>query len=313
MTSLRHYDRENEFKDMTEERRRSHKTVVQDIGMTYGNGQLEISKGLGSWCQGLCHRPWLSKYLSVRLPYLSVELRSGRWDAHCSSWRPSKPLTTVLMLLCINLRCAQATPIHGTQESSFEDETHQYDRRSVDSTTWIPVVAVVGFVVLVAAGSFWRQRKRILNFFKSRPRSTSTSTRIANPDDGARVPLTAEQLAGTINNAGTGTGNVEVPRTRRTRRQRRTPSQRSTYSLPPYAKEPGEQELVVAQGPPEEDAPISQPLATVTQADEDPEVSTDSSDPQFPITPLDTSAELAPLMENDTTCDPAIDLSRIST
>lgn len=72
----------------------------------------------------------------------------------------------------------------------------------------------------------------------------------------APTELTAEQLAGTINNAGSGNQTTPNPntanggnatRTRRTRRARRTPSQISTHSLPAYAKEPGEQELVILQ------------------------------------------------------------------
>lgn len=60
--------------------------------------------------------------------------------------------------------------------------------------------------------------------------------------------LTADQLAGTINN-GAANANTTAPqpaaRTRRTRRPRRTPSQMSVTSLPAYNKEPGEQELVI--------------------------------------------------------------------
>ena len=58
--------------------------------------------------------------------------------------------------------------------------------------------------------------------------------------------LTAEEIAGT---AGTDQANAETAaRTnRRTGRNRRTPSQISTRSLPVYMKEPGELELVIIQ------------------------------------------------------------------
>jgi len=58
--------------------------------------------------------------------------------------------------------------------------------------------------------------------------------------------LTAEEVAGA---AATDQANAAaVARTeRRTRRNRRTPSQISTRSLPAYMKEPGEQELVIIQ------------------------------------------------------------------
>lgn len=58
--------------------------------------------------------------------------------------------------------------------------------------------------------------------------------------------LTADEIAGTAatNQAQT----ASVARTnRRTGRNRRTPSQISTRSLPAYMKEPGEQELVIIQ------------------------------------------------------------------
>ena len=50
--------------------------------------------------------------------------------------------------------------------------------------------------------------------------------------------LTAAQLAGP---------GAPVPRSSRRRRNRRTPSQISTRSLPIYMKEPGEQEIVIVR------------------------------------------------------------------
>ena len=62
---------------------------------------------------------------------------------------------------------------------------------------------------------------------------------------GVARELTAEQLAGAINGENRPT-NGTAPRTaRRPRRPRRTPSQMSVTSLPPYNKEPGEEELVI--------------------------------------------------------------------
>lgn len=162
--------------------------------------------------------------------------------------------------------------------------------------------------------TWWKRRKRIASSLWSRQ-----STRIAHSDGGIRVPLTADELAGTINNS-----LAAAPRSRRTRRQRRTPSQQSTHSLPAYAKEPGEQELVVAQwvpfiiiiencvhynfyrGLPEEDENISQPLAIVVSADEDIESSTET-DSQTPSNPIqNASAQLALLVEGDTACDSSV-------
>jgi hypothetical protein len=50
--------------------------------------------------------------------------------------------------------------------------------------------------------------------------------------------ITAEQLVGPDSA-------TELPRPRRNRRARRTPSQISVTSLPAYNKEPGEEELVI--------------------------------------------------------------------
>jgi len=169
--------------------------------------------------------------------------------------------------------------------------------------------------VLAIAITWWKRRKRIAASLWSRE-----STRAARSDGGVRVPLTAEELAGTINNG----SSAAAPRSRRNRRQRRTPSQQSTHSLPAYAKEPGEQELVVAQwvpfilttescahysfyrGLPEEDENVSQPLAIVVNADEDIESSIET-DSQTPLTPLqNASAQLALLVEGDTACDSSV-------
>jgi hypothetical protein len=59
----------------------------------------------------------------------------------------------------------------------------------------------------------------------------------------ATMEVTAEQLAGQPN----GTTRNPSPNvtTRRARRNRRTPSQISTRSLPAYNKEPGDEELVI--------------------------------------------------------------------
>lgn len=68
------------------------------------------------------------------------------------------------------------------------------------------------------------------------PRRASTTVR----------DLTADEIAGTaaVNQA---QGNTASRTERRARRNRRTPSQISTRSLPAYMKEPGEHELVIIQ------------------------------------------------------------------
>lgn len=127
----------------------------------------------------------------------------------------------------------------------------------------------------------------------------------------APTELTAEQLAGSINNSGgtdqnatsgngaSGGNTTAATRTRRTRRARRTPSQISTHSLPAYAKEPGEQELVILQGRQDmEDAPIAQPLATVVDLGDDAEDSMDGH-PRLRYTPIPETPTSAPLLQDD--------------
>ncbi|OSC99692.1 hypothetical protein PYCCODRAFT_804260 [Trametes coccinea BRFM310] len=93
--------------------------------------------------------------------------------------------------------------------------------------------------------------------------------------------VTADQLAGSGNaSSGNGNGNGGTNRARRPRRTRRTPSQISTHSLPAYAKEPGEQEIVIVRGPDEEDMPI--PI-TVTMPAVD-EHSLETPDGSFDLT-----------------------------
>ncbi|KAF8062262.1 hypothetical protein FPV67DRAFT_1421941 [Lyophyllum atratum] len=114
--------------------------------------------------------------------------------------------------------------------------------------------------------------------------------------------LTAEQLAGTINGNAAPTTGSAANRTRRTRRPRRTPSQISTTSLPAYAKEPGEQELVIFRGPEDmEDAGMPPATVVMDPLEEDGEESLHSRNnsqsshyPPVPATPIDE-----PLLEED--------------
>ena len=64
--------------------------------------------------------------------------------------------------------------------------------------------------------------------------------------------------------------------------------------------------LCFRRGPPEEDAPISQPLAIVISVDEDAESSIET-DSQSPLTPLqNTPAQLTLFVEGDTACDSSV-------
>lgn len=95
-------------------------------------------------------------------------------------------------------------------------------------------ILIIGVIIVVLSVALCYRRSIAARF----TRRQATTTTAGAP--GTRE-LTAEQLAGTINNAAAPT----TGRSRRTRRPRRTPSQISTTSLPAYAKEPGEEELVI--------------------------------------------------------------------
>ncbi|KAI9463966.1 hypothetical protein BJY52DRAFT_1115276, partial [Lactarius psammicola] len=81
--------------------------------------------------------------------------------------------------------------------------------------------------------------------------------------------LTAEEIAGT---AATTQAVGAVRTERRARRNRRTPSQISTRSLPAYMKEPGELELVIIQGSQDmEDAPLTTQVVMPSVREDDDE------------------------------------------
>ncbi|KAG6860708.1 hypothetical protein C0995_008293 [Termitomyces sp. Mi166 len=151
---------------------------------------------------------------------------------------------------------------------------------------WVPVL-ILGIIIVAGAltlcwnrwGSAWLRDRRW-------PAAAATP---------ATRELTAEQLAGTINGSNTTTGPA-ASRTRRTRRTRRSPSQISTTSLPAYAKEPGEQELVIFRGPEGmEDTGMPQATVVMEPLSEDGEdtmhsrnSSHSSQYPPIPATPVDT-------------------------
>ncbi|VDB83224.1 unnamed protein product [Peniophora sp. CBMAI 1063] len=114
----------------------------------------------------------------------------------------------------------------------------------------VPIVVVVGLVVVALSVRFRTQIgsgfKRLFN-----NRVVAPATTTARASDGPRE-LTAAEMTGTPAPAVT---------TRRPRRNRRTPSQMSTTSLPVYAKEAGDHELVIIQGSQElEDEPAATAL-----------------------------------------------------
>ncbi|KAH9988076.1 hypothetical protein BJV74DRAFT_839909 [Russula compacta] len=128
-----------------------------------------------------------------------------------------------------------------------------------------PIVAALVFIVAILL-LFYRNRllsklRRItLPSYLVRERPAPTTVR----------DLTAEEIAGTaVTNQAQAAAAAHTER--RTRRNRRTPSQISTRSLPVYMKEPGELELVIIQGSQDmEDAPLTtQVVMPSVREDED--------------------------------------------
>jgi hypothetical protein len=107
----------------------------------------------------------------------------------------------------------------------------------VRAHTQVPILLVAlaaALIVIIALGRRMRARPA-----GSRPNVAQTTGDVT-------AEVTAEQLAGRPGAAANTTQQTQTQGTgRRPRRNRRTPSQMSTKSLPAYNKEPHEQELVV--------------------------------------------------------------------
>ncbi|KAF9011870.1 hypothetical protein BDQ17DRAFT_793829 [Cyathus striatus] len=170
---------------------------------------------------------------------------------------------------------------------------------------WVPILAIM--IVLISVAVFYWTRGKGLRFFG--PTSAVSGTTPLTQQSGVRE-ITAEQLAGTINDGVSNTTSANA-RTRRTRRPRRTPSQISTTSLPAYNKEPGDEELVIFRGP-QDMEDVTMPAATVMPpVDEDGEVSVHTGDHSqvSRYTPMPDSPHNMPLLGDDNSGDssPATD------
>ncbi|KAG5650878.1 hypothetical protein H0H81_010678 [Sphagnurus paluster] len=231
-------------------------------------------------------------------------LPSTRSQRRCTQAQNFLRLAALLAPHCIPTAAASplADPLSRTPLFQSRDDQGQATTGSMK--IWVPVAVVLGFLVLSAIVWWWRS-----SFLPWLAARRLVAERRAGTTGGAR-DLTAEQLAGTINGAANPTAAATpAPRSRRTRRPRRTPSQISTTSLPAYAKEPGEEELVIfrLRRGPEDMEDAGMPTATVVMEplSEDGEESVHSrthsrhhsqaSDyPEHPSTPIDQ-----PLLEED--------------
>ncbi|KAF7978749.1 hypothetical protein HWV62_44766 [Athelia sp. TMB] len=139
---------------------------------------------------------------------------------------------------------------------------------------WVPIVVVV--IVLITLGCLVWWRKYLASGFLNMGESAAMAAGVGGDRAGSRPlatrELTAEQLVGR------GAGQAATPATaagatagRRPRRNRRTPSQISTHSLPLYNKEPGDQELVIYRGQEPEDNPDIPVTVVMPPVDEDAE------------------------------------------
>lgn len=153
------------------------------------------------------------------------------------------------------LRSLGRIGIRAAPSSGPDDATGDTGSGSLPTALWIPII-VVPLTALGVLVFYW---KSIMRFFgislspRTNAQRTSTSTRPRASQSGEQRVLTAEQLANApsttnlVNSGATPSGSAEPRPQRRRRRPRRTPSQISTRSLPPYMAQAGEQELVLAR------------------------------------------------------------------
>ncbi|KAG5725174.1 hypothetical protein E4T56_gene10195 [Termitomyces sp. T112] len=179
-------------------------------------------------------------------------------------------------------------PTTSVLAASDDDGSDQ--KSGTPKKIWIPILIIGITITVVAIVLCWKRWGSV----RVRIRFWLTNTATSAPRE-----LTAEELAGTINGTNLTSGSA-TNRTRRIRRTRRTPSQISTTSLPAYAKEPGEQELVITRGP-EGMEDTGMPPATVVMepVSEDGEDSmhsrNNSHSSQYP--PIPASLVDAPLLD----------------
>ncbi|KAF8958953.1 hypothetical protein BDZ97DRAFT_1923265 [Flammula alnicola] len=210
----------------------------------------------------------------------------------CPLTKSVSRLPLLLLGLAISSpRGVAATPIQG---NVVERRDSNSSGQAMPPKIWVPIVVVVIILFFVVIMSWTRKSLRNSVRLFSFAGAAPIGAPLGGATGGARE-ITAEQLAGTIN----GENQSAARTTRRARRPRRTPSQMSVTSLPPYNKEPGEEELVIFRGRDMEDATM--PAAVVrTSADNDSSISLDQSQ-VLRYSPMPTSPHNMPLLHNDDT------------
>ncbi|KAF9530537.1 hypothetical protein CPB83DRAFT_850498 [Crepidotus variabilis] len=258
------------------------------------------------------HYDQISTFLMIRKTPEDMEEPKETWAVRHAT-RPGLLLLGILS----SFSTVQAGPLPSQEDEVFE----RRDTPSGSSpSVWIPIV--VSAIVLVSLMVLVYARKAIARKIMANRSSTSATANATN----APRELTAEQLAGTINNGGATGAAPASRRARRPRRQRRTPSQISVTSLPEYMKEPGDEEVVIFRGRDAEDV-TTMPAAVVMDAvdeerdDDNSHRSEGTHSEEYDAVPQ--PANHIPLLENEnltSTVDasnqglrpPQRDLSRVS-
>ncbi|KAI6041516.1 hypothetical protein EDC04DRAFT_2893000 [Pisolithus marmoratus] len=148
---------------------------------------------------------------------------------------------------------ASAMPLDGMRLVYRSGETRELDSGgsssgSISANVWVPIMVVtIALVVLMF----------LMCLKRSMSRALATARRDSATDDSTQPATAADQ-------------NVS---SNRRRRPRRTPSQISTKSLPPYMKEPGDHELVIYRGPLDMEDQPPNPVLPLARVEEDPEPS----------------------------------------
>ncbi|KAF8906054.1 hypothetical protein CPB84DRAFT_1844695 [Gymnopilus junonius] len=229
-----------------------------------------------------------------------LAVRSYERNDLCSAYMT---LSFSLFLLFLSPSLVSATPIHPSElpDTLFSKRDGSgATSSSMSPKIWIPIVVAVIILfclsVLTWTKTSWRRTFRLFSFSGATIAGAPMSSSSTAPRE-----LTAEQLAGTINGANQ-SGDATRP-VRRTRRPRRTPSQMSVTSLPPYNKEPGEEELVIFRGQDPEDVTTMPTAVAVTSIDEERDESVISHDNSQPsrYSPMPTSPHSMPLLHDDDT------------
>ncbi|KAG0704155.1 hypothetical protein DFH29DRAFT_393276 [Suillus ampliporus] len=149
----------------------------------------------------------------------------------------ASPLRHTLLWLVLSVgACSSIASARPTEV--LRRQNNSQGSTSVSANVWIPVLIVAAVVaILTLIGCIKRATYR---------------------DAGAGAAASTQNQPA---------GQAAASRPARRRRPRRTPSQISTKSLPPYMQEPGDQELVIYRGPLKEDDP-HEPLPMLEEDDE---------------------------------------------